>query len=91
LGLLSPSRPASWSNSGQAFQILDQPDHRQRIPVTVVEQVSPDSVSFVLVSGAELRAIMAAPDGARAPRVDGSEGCPRSYSQVTRLAPKKFR
>ena len=27
---------------------LDQPDHRQRIPVTVVEQVSPDSVSFVL-------------------------------------------
>jgi hypothetical protein len=39
---------ASWSNSGQAFQILDQPDHRQRIPVTVVEQVSPDSVSFVL-------------------------------------------
>jgi hypothetical protein len=24
----------SWSNSGQAFQILDQPDHRQRIPVT---------------------------------------------------------
>ncbi len=34
--------------SGQAFQSLDQPDHRQRIPVTVVEQVSPDSVSFVL-------------------------------------------
>ena len=29
-------------------QSLDQPDHRQRIPVTVVEQVSPDSVSFVL-------------------------------------------
>jgi hypothetical protein len=33
---------------GKAFQSLDQPDHRQRIPVTVVEQVSPDSVSFVL-------------------------------------------
>jgi hypothetical protein len=30
----------------QAFQSLDQPDHRQRIPVTVVEQVWPDSVSF---------------------------------------------
>lgn len=36
------------SNSGQAFEILDQPDHRQRIPATVVEQVSPDPVSFVL-------------------------------------------
>ena len=48
MGLLSPSRPHQWSNPGQAFQILDQPDHRQRIPVTVVEQVSPDSVSFVL-------------------------------------------
>ena len=47
MGLLSPSRPHTWSNSGQAFQILDQPDHRERIPVTVVEQVSPDSVSFV--------------------------------------------
>jgi hypothetical protein len=33
---------------GQAFQSLDQPDHRQRIPVTVVEQVLPDSLSFVL-------------------------------------------
>src|SRR2546422_5587491 len=43
-----PESAASWSNSGQAFQSLDQPDHRQRIPVTVVEQVSPDSVSFVL-------------------------------------------
>jgi hypothetical protein len=30
------------------LQSLDQPDHRQRIPVTVVEQVSPDSVSVVL-------------------------------------------
>ena len=47
MALLAQSA-ASWSNSGQAFQILDQPDHRQRIPVTVVEQVSPDSVSFVL-------------------------------------------
>src|SRR2546428_6056671 len=43
-----PESAASWSNSGQAFQILNQPDHRQRIPVTVVEQVSPDSVSLVL-------------------------------------------
>jgi hypothetical protein len=25
---------------GPAFQILDQPDHRQRIPVTVVEYVN---------------------------------------------------
>ena len=28
----------------QAFQSLDQPDHRRGIPVTVVEQVWPDSV-----------------------------------------------
>jgi hypothetical protein len=35
-------------HSGQAFQSLDQPDHRQPIQVAVVEQVSPDSVSFVL-------------------------------------------
>jgi hypothetical protein len=35
-------------HSGQAFQSLDQPDHRQPIQVTVVERVSPDSVSFVL-------------------------------------------
>jgi hypothetical protein len=32
---------------GQAFQILD-PDHRHRAQVTVVEQASPDPVSFVL-------------------------------------------
>jgi hypothetical protein len=32
----------------RSFQSLNQRDHRQRIPVTVVEQVSPDSVSFVL-------------------------------------------
>ena len=30
-----PESAASWSNSGQAFQSLDQPDHRQRIPVTL--------------------------------------------------------
>ena len=45
---MKPESAASWSNSGQAFQSLDQPHDRQRVPVTVVEQVSPDSVSFVL-------------------------------------------
>ena len=48
IGLVKPELAASWSNSRQAFQILDQPAHRQRIPVTAVEQVAPDSVSFVL-------------------------------------------
>lgn len=38
-----PSRPHNGANR-QAFQSLDQPDHRRRIPVTVVEQVWPDSV-----------------------------------------------
>jgi hypothetical protein len=26
-----PQSAASWSNSGEAFQSLDQPDHRERI------------------------------------------------------------
>jgi hypothetical protein len=46
--MIEPESAASWSNSVQAIQSLDQPDHRQRILVTVVEQISPDSVSFVL-------------------------------------------
>jgi len=35
---------------GPSFQSFDQPGHRQRIPVTVIKQVSPDSVSFALRS-----------------------------------------
>jgi hypothetical protein len=33
---------------GQAFLSTDQPDHRQRTPVTLLEQVLPDSLSFVI-------------------------------------------
>ena len=48
MGLLSASWPHQGATRARPSKILDQPDHRQRIPVTVVEQVSPDSVSFVL-------------------------------------------
>jgi hypothetical protein len=39
-----PESAAPWGNLGQAFEGLDQPDDRQCVPVTVVEQVLPDTV-----------------------------------------------
>ncbi len=58
-------------NSGHAFQSHDQPDHRQRIPVTIVEQVSPDTVSFVL---SNLRTRRGSPRSSRTSCPSGSVG-----------------